>query len=337
MITIDGTFFDGLRPVAIQAQLVLSGPHARLTTDSLNLTYAQAELSVSPRITSADRFISLPDGRQFLCADQAFLDNLPQESPSEGVVAWLENRSLVALVSVILIAATLAAGYFYGLPYVARGLAARIPMETEQALGQQVLSWFDDESWLRPSQLDFEQREKIHRAFDRLCEGLSFESFYRLEMRSGRVFGPNAVALPGGIIVLTDELVELADSTNEIAAVLAHEIGHVELRHAMRGVLQNSIVAIAVAAVTADAANLGTAVAGLPAVLAQTKYSREFEADADKFAFDLLRHKGRSPEAFASIMTKLSEENGSRAVGFHYLSTHPATEERVKNAINATH
>ena len=209
-------------------------------------------------------------------------------------------------------------------------------METEQVLGQQVLSWFDDESWLRPSQLDFERREKIRKTFDRLCEGLSFESFYHLEMRSGRLFGPNALALPGGIIVLTDELVALADSTDDIAAVLAHEVGHVELRHAMRGVLQNSIVAIAVAAVTADAANIGTAVAGLPAVLAQTKYSREFETDADEFAFDLLQRKGRSPEAFASIMTKLSEKNGSRAVGFHYLSTHPATTERINNAVDAT-
>ncbi len=337
MKKIDGSYFDGLRPVAIPAQLAFEGPGARLITASLTLAYAQSALSVSPRVSSAERFISFPDGRQFLCTDQDFLNTLPQDSPSEGVVAWLENRSSVALAGVIVIIALLALGYFFGLPYVARGLAERMPMETEQAIGQKALAWFDDEGWLQPSQLDLDKRQQILRVFHQLHEGLRLEDYYRLEMRSGMIFGANAFALPGGIIVLTDELVAIAESTDEIAAILAHEIGHVELRHSMRSVLQKSIVAAAVTAVTADAASIGAAVAGLPVILAQTKYSRDFETAADSFAFALLKDKGRSPEAFATILTRLADQRGPGAVGFTYLSTHPVTAERVQSAIEASH
>ena len=335
MKTIEGQFFDGLRPVAIQAQMDFEGPNAILTTGGFALTYAVSHLSVSPRTASASRFIAFPDGRQFLCPDQQFLDSLPQESPSEGIVSWLENRTSVALAGVVIIIATLGLGYFYGLPRVAARLVAQMPMETEQALGQEVLSWFDEQSWLNPSRLEYTARAKIQAEFHLLGRDLPLSDFYQLEIRSGDIFGPNAMALPGGIIVLTDELVELADSKDEIMAVLAHEIGHVEMRHAMRSILQDSIIAAAITAVTSDAASLSAAVAGLPVILAQTKYSREFETAADTFAFDLLNDKGRSPEAFASIMQKLSVTMGHGASAFNYMSTHPVTEERVQSALDA--
>jgi predicted Zn-dependent protease len=84
-----------------------------------------------------------------------------------------------------------------------------------------------------------------------------------------------------------------------------------------------------VTAVTADATSLGTAVAGLPVILAQTNYSRAFETNADSFAFKLLKEKGRSPEAFATIMEKLAARRGGRMAAFSYLSSHPVTEERT--------
>src|SRR5262245_46455716 len=100
-----------------------------------------ADLLVSPRVGGADRFITLPAGGQFQCADDPRLDGLPQEVASEGPVAWLEQRLAVALACIALVAAVLLAGYFYGLPIAARYAAARIPIETEQALGRETLAW----------------------------------------------------------------------------------------------------------------------------------------------------------------------------------------------------
>lgn len=163
---------------------------------------------------------------------------------------------------------------------------------------------------------------------------MPLRDYYHLEFRSGATFGPNALAFPGGIIVITDDMVKAAQST-EVLGVLAHEIGHVELRHTMRSLLQNSVVGVAVAAVTSDAASLSVAIASLPVLLAQTKYSREFEAAADEYAFRLLKQKGYSPTAFASLMERLAEKEENKMGAFAYVSTHPVTAERVRRARKA--
>ncbi len=90
---------------------------------------------------------------------------------------------------------------------------------------------------------------------------MPLNKYCRLEFRAGAIIGPNAIAFPGGIIVKTDEMVESAAEMEEVLARLAHEIGHVEHRHTMRNVLQNSAIGVVVATITSDAASLGAAVA----------------------------------------------------------------------------
>lgn len=87
--------------------------------------------------------------------------------------------------------------------------------------------------------------------------------------------------------------------------MLAHEIGHVEQRHVMRHVLQNFVVATVIATLTGDASSLSLAVSGLPVLLAQTKYSREFETEADEFAF-----APQTEQHFSDLMERLSEDRG---------------------------
>jgi Zn-dependent protease with chaperone function len=231
MSTVKGQFFDGRRPFPVEAKIDFVGPDAKLTTQTLTARCSTTQLIVSPRIASASRFINFPDGTQFLCNDQSVLDYLPQESTSEGIVAWLENRWQVALASVVVIVVTLFAGYQIGLPVLAESLAEHVPMDTEHALGEQILTFFDKEEWFEPSNLEVEIQDEIYEGFIELSNQLQFQEYYLLEFRSGGVFGPNAFALPGGIVVLTDELVDASETVEEVLAVLAHEIGHVELRH----------------------------------------------------------------------------------------------------------
>lgn len=335
MKSIEGTFFDGITPVSVDARLDFDDGGATLTAGTRTGQYASSHMRVTPRIATGKRFIYLPNGAQFLCDDQEFLDFLPQESPSEGMVAWLENRVKIAVASVVIIVLTLLSGYFYGLPALSKKIVDRIPMETEIALGEQILSLFDERNWTGPTELEYVNREKISEGFYRLCSELHFREYYRLEFRSGKLFGPNAFALPGGIVLVTDELVKTAEALEEVLALLAHEIGHVEMRHTMRSILQNSVVAAAATAVTSDAATLSAAVAGLPVIIAQKKYSREFETEADTYAFKLLKEKGISPEAFASMMKRLRGDEEDTPVGFSYLSTHPITKERIQRARDA--
>jgi Zn-dependent protease with chaperone function len=151
----------------------------------------------------------------------------------------------------------------------------------------------------------------------------------RLEFRAAPAIGPNAFALPAGIIVVTDELIGLAQDDEEVLAVLAHELGHVRHRHTMRHLLQSSATALIIAGVTGDVASATSLAASAPALLVQTKYSRDFEREADRFAIDLLRKAGIGPQHFAAILARLeTKRKGKTGVIPTFLSSHPPTEER---------
>jgi hypothetical protein len=151
MTTLTGNYFDGVQPIGVPGQMVFADHEVILTAEFICRRYAISGLTVSPRIGSTDRFITLPNGGQCVCADGVFLDLLPQESPSEGPVAWLERRWGVALAGIIAIVCVLLTGYFFVLPVAAERIATRIPMKTEQSLGRQAMALLDKRKWLEPT------------------------------------------------------------------------------------------------------------------------------------------------------------------------------------------
>ncbi len=338
-------YFAGQTPQGEAATLIWSERTAKLIGRRTDAQYAWSQLRVSPRVGSADRFIALPDGGQLQCADHALLDRLPQESRTEGVVAWLERQWGVALVSVALLVAGLVGGYFYGLPAAAEYIAPRVPMNYEQYLGEQSLTMLDNQALFRPTKLPAPMRQRILDDFHRLRADLPSASRLHLEFREATpAIGANAFALPGGTIVLTDQMALLTQSPEEVSAILAHEIGHVELRHTLRHVLQGSVAALVAATLTGDASGVGLVVTGLPVLLVQASYSRDFERQADDFAFDLLKRRGYSPAVFANVMERLerkrddktrkstAQEQGAQSNPLSFLSSHPVTKERIARA-----
>ena len=334
IVSLEGQYFDGRQPVPLPATLLFSGREASLISTTMAKKFTVSKLQASPRVGRADRFIALPSGGQFQCADHPLLDRLRQEVRSEGAVNWLEQRVSVAIAAIVIMVSILAGGYLYGLPAVAEHVAATIPIENEAALGKQALIWLDKQ-WFEPTKIERHVEKDIRERFTALHAGLPMDVRYQLEFRSGKHIGVNAFALPGGTIVVTDEMIKLATSTDELMAVLAHEIGHVEMPHTLRHLIQNSVIATVTAAITADAASLTVAVAGAPTLVAGAKYSREFEAESDEFAFELLKDHGISPAAFATIMERLAKGADEAEQSFAFLSSHPITAERVKRARSA--
>ncbi len=328
---LEGTYYDGKIPIARPASLVFDDNEVTMTSVVLTLNYDLRKLHVSPRVGSTDRFITFSDGGQYQCADQPLLDQLPQEVKSEGIVAWFEDRISVTVASIAIIICALLFVYFYGIPLVAESIIKRIPIETEASLGNHVLTWFDNSQWFNESHIDPDRQASIMNKFHKLHEGLSMSPHIKLEFRNSELIGPNAFALPGGTIVITDQMIETAKSEAEILAILAHELGHAERRHSMRQVVQGSFVALASTTITADAASLSVAVTGLPVILVQTKFSRDFEREADEFAFDLLKRNHISTKAFARIMERLDKDNES-IEKLSFVSTHPVTSDRIKRA-----
>jgi predicted Zn-dependent protease len=279
------------------------------------------------------RTLSLPDGSELETDDREVVAALfPPRSLIDAAAYWLESRWLAALaaIPVIAVVAWLIVGVL--LPLAADPVARMVSPRIEAAMGRQTLATLDRIA-LAPSRLDADVRGRIEREFSAFTSGEAGEDKYEVVFRSGRI-GPNALALPGGIIVVTDEMVRIAAKDDELLAVLAHEIGHVRGRHALRLILQDSGVVVLVTALAGDAASMTFLAAALPTVLLQAHYSRNFEAEADGYAFAQLKRHGISPQAFADILRRLqrSEREEKRAGALRYFSTHPLTEERIQRA-----
>jgi hypothetical protein len=237
------------------------------------------------------------------------------------------------LIGTALMLALLVSGYVYGLPRLAEYAAARLPINAERNLGKKALASLDRGGWLKPSALSQEEQDGLRSGFVDLVHGLPFEQAYSLQFRASPRLGENALALPGGTIVITDAMVKATTSPEEVLAVLAHEIGHVELRHTLRQVLQDSLVAAVATAVVGDSASSGAAgVTGLPLMLAQAEYSREFEAQADDYAFALLKRHNISPNCFADLLERLEKRNKLSNTAATFLDSHPPTPERIRRA-----
>ena len=347
-LTFNGTYFDGVAPLGTTATLLVAGRDATLIGEDIEYACATSDLRVSPATGTAPRFIALPNGGQLLTGAAAkSLRRIPQEVRSEGMVAWLEARWQVASTCLVLLVALLGLGYWKGMPVLVDFAVTRIPLATESRLGEQSLQAMDQ--WLfEPSTVSEGFRRDLQQRFRQMTSELPTARSLRLEFRSSKV-GPNAFALPGGIIVITDGMLWMAGGGDDdkppleheqtlrrALAVLAHEVGHVEHRDAMRRIVQSAIVGATVGAIAGDAGSVSGFGASAPALLLELKHSRESESQADEYAFALLRKQGISPAAFADIMLGLQQFAGKAEHRTTFTSSHPATAERIARARAAT-
>lgn len=278
-----------------------------------------------------------------------------QQGAGPGLVnRWILSwRGVLATLLLCLAAAPLL--WLYGLPALAQGVLAWVPTSVDAQLGDAGLAQFEREM-LRPSTLSPARQADIRQQFAqavqrtdarRAAQGQAPLPAYTLHFRATpeRGIGPNAFALPGGHIVLTDSLAGLLhDQPAALLGVLAHELGHVQHRHGMRMLVQSAVVAGVSALVLGDVSSL---LAALPVVFSHAAYSRGFEFEADAEAARLLRANGHRPEVMAVLFERLRADQARRRgaqpgdgqaeapgedgidlpIG---LATHPPDDERIR-------
>jgi len=216
------------------------------------------------------------------------------------------------------------------LPTGSRWVSAWVPDRIAIRLGEEALGFIHRALVLRPSELPEETRLEIQRDFRRLVDGLETDLPYRLHILRSRLLGANAFALPSGDIVLLDDLVELAEHPDEILAVLAHEIGHVEMRHGLQMLINQSVTAFIFGTVLGDVSSISALAVALPTLLIESGYSRTFEFEADAYARDLMIKHGIALHHFPNILRRLTDHEDDHGSVMNYLSTHPPTQERVR-------
>lgn len=324
-------YFDGQRSQPQQVWLSVQAGCLRLADEGgavLGL-HAVGAREIAERLGGGPRLIRLPAGGLCEVADHAAFDQLLAELGvrEQGVALW-QTRWLVAMAATLLLALAAFSAYRWGLPLFADYTARYIPPAWAQQSDRQALLLLD-RSWLAPSALPESSRQRLRSEFASLSQPAGSKAHWTLEFRAAPAIGANAFALPGGTIVMTDELVRLAGNDQEILAVLAHELGHVRHRHGLRMALQGTLVGLVVTAWLGDAS---AAIAGASAALLETRYSREFEREADAFGAQMLKANRLSPILLATMLQKLGSQHKAEASQMHVpelLSSHPPATERI--------
>lgn len=351
-------FFDGVSAQAKSVWVHVKDDNLAIDVEGEIVNFTFAEVDVQARLGSSGRIVDLPDGARLEAAD---ISELEAAFPSKVSIFWrfvhyLENHLGWVIVSLV---ATIFFGWMFlqhGVPKLAEYVADATPLSMEQDLGEQVLKGLDHEyGYFSASKIKKAHQTDIVAALDKLCISLKTCPKYQLNFREGGEIGANAIALPGGIMVVTDELIQLAKNDTEIVAVLAHELGHIEGRHAFRQSIQSALAGLVLAAATGDVSAVAS---GLPGALMQMRYSRQHETEADAFALAALQKACLPPKAFADFMLRFEqhrkvvqadiskdeevkqpdkESEIDPSAVTDLLSTHPDSLDRIKPFLIAKH
>jgi Zn-dependent protease with chaperone function len=339
VIPVQGRFFDGKTTAAHAATLSIGADgFVRIEGDGWERSVRLQEVEISDRIASVPRRVRFADGAVFETSENDAIDtallSLGQHTFHHDVARW-ERRWPIALVSLVLIAVVSWAFVVHGVPAIANVAARVLPPSVDRAIGAEGLDILD-RMFFEPSKLPEARRKALAARFRDMTAPLKDGHDYRLEFRSAGEDGANAFALPSGIIVMTDELVALAQRDEELVAVLAHEIGHVRGRHGLRMILQSAGVSVLALAVLGDLGSASALAALIPGLI-HAKHSRAFETEADEFAKQWLRDHAIDESHFDSMLCRLAdgEADDDEDTRFDFLSSHPPTSQRAKCAAPA--
>jgi beta-barrel assembly-enhancing protease len=214
----------------------------------------------------------------------------------------------------------------------------KVPIEWEVTVGQSILNMLPIEK-----EPDKEVITILQDTVNLLGKFVEGNQPYDLKVYLLPVKQANALALPGGPIVIFEGLLHESDSPEELAGVLAHEIQHILLRHSTRGILQNLANSMLVALFLGDVNSVMEGIVQLTGELETLGLSREMEAEADKKGMELILSANIDPNGMIRIFEKLTQEDlvqtspsEKTAVSTEndiklssYFSTHPSGQNRL--------
>ncbi|PIF28857.1 Zn-dependent protease with chaperone function [Acidovorax sp. 56] len=323
-----GRWFDGLsskpRPVTVAVQPGTKGPSLALhllsepgapaavfTHDQVDWPEAWSERRPQPRVV-----VDLRErGSLEVDAVTQWYAALAAAGARPSVAQRMQTRWPLLLVVMAVSAIGLGLFYRYGTPWAATQLTRFVPLGWETRLSDNVLQRMDG-GYLKPSKLPAERQAQLTARFDALVQqtpaGLrrypGYQPQLKLEFRSG--MPANAFALPGGKVVMTDDIVKVAAdkgiSDDALVGVLAHEIGHVVHRHGMRMVVEQGVLNMGLGLALGD---VSAVVSTGATVLTGRAYSRNHEREADCYAIALMGHAALPTAPMGKLLLAIARED----------------------------
>lgn len=313
MVVLQGYWFDGKTSARISAEVQVDDTGKLRAVHLADNTVFQScdfsDIRISSRLGNTPRYLYFAGGEKFETFDNDVIDQLlHQYRPSflNTLVHQLESHIYFVGVTLIVVVALSWVGVKYGLPATSKTIAYHLPQHVMDLASKETLTLLD-KTHLEPTNLEQSVQDRVLTHFaPALKENANLD--VRVLFRNGGDLGANAFALPDGTIIFTDDMVRLAKDDNELLAVLAHEIGHVKYRHALRSAIQGTSIGFLVSMLTGDLSAASSALAALPVILTTMSYSRDFEREADQNALDYLHAHKIDTMNFVTLMERVTYE-----------------------------
>jgi Zn-dependent protease with chaperone function len=318
-------YFDGLSnrrhavSLAFQDRLEISEGGQALTAWS----YADIRRADSPSGTLRLTCLTAPVLARLEIRDKAVAEELISRSlrldenlPGRRGIAAIVGWSLAAAISIVAIV-------LFGVPLAADRLTPLVPQAFERRLGDvadgQVKVMFGDKI------CDYASGPA---AFTKLVNAVREAGGLDTSVESAVLLSPipNAFALPGGKVYLFNGLLAKAQNADEIAGILAHEMGHLKHRDGTRNLIYNGGTSFLIGLLFGDITGSGALIFASRS-LVTASYSREAEQDADTFSIDVMHRLGRSPKPMGELLFRVTGKEADK--GLSILAGHPLTEDRL--------
>lgn len=259
----------------------------------------------------------------------AFIDANCANLRKGAGLSWQAARPYVlwgggALISILLL-------FFVIVPAIAPRIATVVPVSFTERLGTQIESYLV-EVLARTGETDLDDMycstPEADAALTSVLNRLTKSAGTTATIGVIKADQPNALALPGGRILVFSGLIEFSYSANELAGVMAHEVGHVKDRHGLQRVVESSVTGALIGLLFGDTVG-ATAFAIAGDALLNGAYSREKEEQADEMAIQLMAQNGWTAKPMAALFRRMERQFGDQDGVMSLISSHPTHGDRI--------
>lgn len=329
----DGWYLDGRTAERVKASVAIGPDALIIRAGGPELEWPYKEVRQTSGFYDGEDVRLARGAEALIVKDPEFLSAVAEHAPARSRrfhdPKTRKRRRVLIPAAAILSVAAVAVIYFWIIPALSMTMAERIPPSWEARLGDSVAESFT--SGMAECE-DERMRGAVSGIMERLEKGAG-DTPYTFNVKVVDFPLVNAFALPGGRIIVFSGLIEETGSPEELAGVLAHEMEHVLLKHATKGIFERYSTYMLFSMMTGDLSGA----ASIARSLGEMRYSRLHEKEADLLGAELLISSGIDPGGLASFFEKMDEKKTDGPKALNYVSTHPMPEDRagyIKEAID---
>ena len=263
--------------------------------------------------------------KSIIVKEPLFINNLKTYLEETGNVNWYQKlinlgfkvHSIIA----ITILGFIGLSYLYILPYIAEKAVVLVPESYDTNLGNLVFK-----QSLMTSTIDSVKSEKLN-LFAKELKLNNNKNAHFTVVNSNII---NAYALPNGDIVVFSGILDAMKNYDELAALIGHEVSHVNNRDSMKMLCRNLSGYLFISAILGDTNGVMAVIGDNANTLQSLSFSREFEHQADADGFQILVNNKVNPKGMSNLFKRLEEDKNDFSI-HEFLSSHPITNERIND------